>query len=59
MALLTVLTKHLLFPGLVNAANVGWWERAYALVLVGWVGIAAFVLDQRLRMAALEAPGRT
>ena len=49
MAVLTVLTKHLLFPGTVNDANVGWWERAYALVLVGWVGVAAYVLERRLR----------
>jgi glucan biosynthesis protein C len=54
MAVLTVLTKHLVFPSLVNDANVGWWERAYAVVLVGWVGIAAFVLDRRLLM---EGPG--
>lgn len=53
MAILTVLTKHLLFPGTVNDANVGWWERAYAIVLVGWVAIAAFVLDRRL---GAEAP---
>lgn len=49
MAVLTVLTKHLVFPGLVNDANVGWWERAYAIVLVGWVGVAAAVLQRRLR----------
>ncbi|RAK52492.1 acyltransferase family protein [Phenylobacterium deserti] len=49
MAVLTVLTKHLLFPGTVNDANVGWWERAYAVVLVGWVGVAAYVLERRLR----------
>ena len=49
MTVLTVLTKHLLWPGLVNDANVGWWEKAYAIVLVGWVGIAAFVLERRLR----------
>jgi len=48
MAVLTVLTKHLLFPALVNDANVGWWERAYAIVLVGWVGVAAVVLRRRL-----------
>jgi len=48
MATLTVLTRHLVFPSLVNDANVGWWERAYALVLVGWVGIAAFALERRL-----------
>lgn len=49
MAVLTVLTKHLLWPGTVNDANVGWWERGYAFVLVGWVGVAAFVLERRLK----------
>lgn len=49
MAVLTVLTKHLLLPSLVNDANVGWWERGYAVILVGWVGVAAFALDRRLR----------
>ncbi len=49
MAVLTVLTKHLMFPSLVNDANVGWWERAYALILVGWVGVAAFALERCLR----------
>lgn len=53
MALLTLLTKHLLFPGTVTDANVGWWERAYAIVLVGWVAVAAIVLDRRL---GAEAP---
>jgi glucan biosynthesis protein C len=55
MAVLTILTKHLVFPGLVNDANVGWWERGYAAVLCGWVGVAAFVLERRLM---LEAAGR-
>lgn len=50
MAVLTVVTKHLVFPGVVNDGNVGWWETAYAVVLVGWVGVAAFVLDRRLHM---------
>jgi glucan biosynthesis protein C len=49
MAGLTVLTKHLILPSLVNDANVGWWERAYAVILVGWVGVAAFLLERRLR----------
>ena len=49
MAVLTVLTKHLVFPSLVNDFNVGWWERAYAIILVGWVGVAAFVLERCLR----------
>ncbi len=48
MAVLTVLTKHLVFPGLVNDANVGWWERAFAIVLVGWTGVAAYFLERRL-----------
>lgn len=56
MAVLTVLTRHLLFPALVNDANVGWWERGYALVLVGWVGVAAAVLLRRLRQEDSEAP---
>lgn len=48
MAVLTVITKHLVFPGTVNPQNVGWWERAFAIVLVGWVGVAAFLLERRL-----------
>lgn len=48
MAILTVLTKHLLWPGLVNDANVGWWERAFAIVLVGWIAVAALALERRL-----------
>ena len=56
MAILTVLTKHLLFKGLVNDDNVGWWERAFAIVLVGWTGVAAYVLERRLLiMARAEA----
>jgi glucans biosynthesis protein C len=53
MAALTVLTKHLFLPSLVNDANVGWWERGYAVILVGWVGVAAFALDRRLRQEAV------
>jgi hypothetical membrane protein len=49
MAALTVVTKHLVLPSLVNDANVGWWERAYAVILVGWVGVAAFLLERCLR----------
>jgi glucan biosynthesis protein C len=48
MAVLTVVTKHLVFPGTVNDGNVGWWERIYAIVLVCWVGIAAWVLGRKL-----------
>jgi hypothetical membrane protein/peptidoglycan/LPS O-acetylase OafA/YrhL len=52
MAILTVLTHHMVLPGTVNPANVGWWERVYAIILVGWVGIAAFVLERRLKNRA-------
>lgn len=48
MAVLTVLTKHLVWPDLVNGANVGWWERGYAIVLVGWGGLAAVLIERRL-----------
>ncbi len=51
MGVLTVLTKHLILPALVNDANVGWWERGYAIILVGWVGVAAFALQRCLRDA--------
>ena len=56
MAVLTVVTKHLVFPGTVNDANVGWWERVYAIVLVCWVGVAAGVLGRKLRDHAQEPP---
>lgn len=56
MAVLMVLTKHLVFQGMVNDANVGWWERAYAVVLVGWVGVAAVILRRRLQMEDSAAP---
>lgn len=52
MAVLTVLTYHLVLPGTVNDANVGWWERGYAIILVGWVGVAAYVLERRLKAHA-------
>jgi glucan biosynthesis protein C len=55
MAVLTVLTKHLVLPSLVNDFNVGWWERGYAIILVGWVGVAAFVLDRCLGRDAAAA----
>jgi hypothetical protein len=48
MAVLTVLTRHLVFKGLVNDDNVGWWERGFAIVLIGWTGVAAFALERRL-----------
>ena len=56
MIVLLLFTKHLVLPGTVNDANVGWWERAYAVTLVGWIAVAALLLDQRLRPA--ENPAR-
>jgi hypothetical membrane protein len=55
MAVLTVLTKHIVLPDLVNMGNVGWWERAFAIVLVGWTGVAAYVLERRLMRLAHAA----
>lgn len=60
MLVLTAITNYHfipLFPGVVNATNVGLWERIYAFVLVGWVGIAAFVLERRLIAVAAEGAG--
>ncbi len=57
MAVLTVITKHLVFPGTVNPQNVGWWERAFAVTLVGWVAVAAFLLERRLIALASERGG--
>lgn len=54
MVFLTVMTRHLVFPGTVNDGNVGWWERAFAIALVGWVGVAAFALERRLIAVAIE-----
>jgi hypothetical membrane protein len=57
MAVMTVLTRHLAFKDLVNDGNVGWWERAFTVVLVGWIGVAAWVLERRLARIARH-PGR-
>jgi len=51
MLMLTAITNYNfipLFPGVVNATNVGLWERIYAAVLVGWVGVTALMLERRL-----------
>jgi hypothetical membrane protein len=52
MIALTLVTKHVVWPDLVNAYNVGWWERGYAVVLVGWGGIAAIMIERRLQALA-------
>jgi hypothetical protein len=57
MIVLTVLTKHLVWPHLVNDDNVGWWERGYAIVLVGWGGVAALVIERRLVALAAAKTG--
>lgn len=49
MAILTLFTKHLVLPGTVNDLNVGWWETAYATVLIGWAGVAAVLLERAVR----------
>lgn len=54
MAAMTVITRHLVLPGTVNDDNVGWWERAFAILLVGWVGVTAVLLERRLISVALE-----
>lgn len=51
MGFLTVMTKHLIFPGTVNDFNVGYWERAFAIVLVGWVGVAAYLLRRQFSVS--------
>jgi len=38
----------------VNPSNVGWWERAFAVVLVTWVGVAALILGRHLHRKAAE-----
>ncbi|WP_172448496.1 DUF998 domain-containing protein [Caulobacter mirabilis] len=60
MLILTAITNYHfipLFPGVVNADNVGLWERVYAFVLIGWVGVAAFVLERRLIAVAAGEGG--
>jgi glucan biosynthesis protein C len=54
MTALTVTTHHMVLPGTVNSSNVGWWERAFAIVLVTWVGVAALVLGRNLHRRAAE-----
>ena len=51
---LTVMTYHLVLPGTVNPSNVGWWERAFAVVLVTWVGVAALILGRHLHRRAAD-----
>ncbi|MBI1406726.1 MAG: DUF998 domain-containing protein [Caulobacter sp.] len=48
MLALALITNHRVLYGIVNPDNVGWWERGFAIVLVGWTGIAAWVLERRL-----------
>ncbi len=55
MAAMAVITRHLIFPHVVNDFNVGWWERAFAIVLVGWTGVAALALERRLAMDTGES----
>jgi len=59
MTALTLITYHLVLPGTVNPTNVGWWERAFAIVLVTWVGIAALILGRHLHGAAADTEPRS
>ncbi len=46
--LMALITNHRIWFGLVNPQNVGLWETAFAILLVGWTGIAAYGLERRL-----------
>jgi len=59
MAVLTLFTKHLVLPGTVNDLNVGWWETAYATVLIGWAGVAALMLERAVRAEAAQRGSAT
>lgn len=48
MTALILICQHIVFPSVVNSVNVGWWERAEIVVLVGWVLVVAAALDRRL-----------
>lgn len=60
MLLLTAVNSGWMWPAglrgpfrlLVHEGNVGWWERGYMLVLVGWALVAAVWLKRRLARAA-------
>lgn len=56
MTVLTLFTHHVIFFGMVNPGNVGWWERAYAVVLAGWVAVAAVLLERRLHEESRREP---
>ena len=46
--MMALITNHRIWYGIVNPRNVGWWETAFAILLVGWTGIAAYGLERRL-----------
>ncbi|MDH4386575.1 MAG: acyltransferase family protein [Caulobacter sp.] len=59
MAALALITNHMVLPGTVNPANVGLWERLFAIVLVSWTGIAAYCLERALfRLADSNGAGK-
>lgn len=45
---LTLLTKHLIWPSVVNSLNVGWWESGFAVVLVLWLTVLDMLLHRRI-----------
>lgn len=46
------------FGMLVNDSNVGWWERGYMAVIVGWISVTAVALERRLTREAREPAAR-
>ncbi|MCE3288553.1 MAG: hypothetical protein K0R83_565 [Caulobacter sp.] len=58
--LMALITNHRIWYGIVNPRNVGWWETAFAILLVGWTGIAAYGLERRLyRLAQSQSVSDT
>ena len=54
---LTLLTKHLVWPEVVNTHNAGWWEVALALALVTWPMVLDITLEYRIARQALPPIG--
>lgn len=58
--LMALITNHRIWYGMVNPQNVGHWETAFAILLVGWTGIAAYGLERRLyRLAQSQSVSDT
>lgn len=58
--MMALITNHRIWYGTVNPQNVGYWETAFAILLVGWTGIAAYGLERRLyRLAQSQSVSDT